>query len=113
VRWTSDLVPQRSNIAIVGAEVSSAAVPLLAESDDDGFARPLNLPDHARAGPGPAPTVAVLPPHCQPSCPAPADGATYYANCGAVGAVGAALIHRGDPGDSTKLDRDGDGIGCE
>ncbi|MGY1815615.1 excalibur calcium-binding domain-containing protein [Blastococcus sp. SYSU D00820] len=25
----------------------------------------------------------------------------------------AAPIHRGDPGYSTKLDRDGDGIGCE
>jgi hypothetical protein len=27
--------------------------------------------------------------------------------------VGAAPVHRGDPGYSSKLDRDGDGIGCE
>jgi beta-lactam-binding protein with PASTA domain len=46
--------------------------------------------------------------------PAPAPPASaYYANCDAVRAAGAAPIHRGDPGYSSKLDRDGDGIGCE
>jgi micrococcal nuclease len=42
---------------------------------------------------------------------APAD--VNYANCDAVRAAGAAPIHRGDPGYSKKLDRDGDGVGCE
>jgi outer membrane biosynthesis protein TonB len=37
----------------------------------------------------------------------------YYANCDAVRAAGAAPIHAGDPGYSRKLDRDGDGVGCE
>lgn len=37
----------------------------------------------------------------------------YYANCAAVREAGAAPIHKGDPGYSKKLDRDGDGIGCE
>ncbi|MEU0962198.1 excalibur calcium-binding domain-containing protein [Micromonospora aurantiaca] len=37
----------------------------------------------------------------------------YYANCSAVRAAGAAPLHRGDPGYSRKLDRDGDGIACE
>ncbi|MEU4476147.1 excalibur calcium-binding domain-containing protein [Micromonospora sp. NPDC023888] len=37
-----------------------------------------------------------------------------YANCTEVRAAGAAdPIHKGDPGYSRKLDRDGDGIGCE
>lgn len=36
-----------------------------------------------------------------------------YANCDAVRAAGAAPIHVGDPGYAKKLDRDGDGIGCE
>ena len=36
-----------------------------------------------------------------------------YANCSAVKAAGAAPIRRGDPGYSTSLDRDGDGIACE
>lgn len=37
----------------------------------------------------------------------------YYANCTAVREAGAAPIHSGDPGYSSKLDRDGDGTGCE
>ena len=37
----------------------------------------------------------------------------YYANCDAVRAAGAAPIYTGDPGYSRKLDRDGDGVGCE
>ncbi|MFG2046032.1 excalibur calcium-binding domain-containing protein [Micromonospora sp. NPDC048935] len=44
--------------------------------------------------------------------PAP-DGDVYYANCTAVRAAGAAPIRKGDPGYSRKLDRDGDGVGCE
>lgn len=37
----------------------------------------------------------------------------YYANCTEVKAAGAAPIHRGQPGYSSKLDRDGDGVACE
>lgn len=37
----------------------------------------------------------------------------HYANCSAARAAGAAPVRRGDPGYSTKLDRDGDGVGCE
>ncbi|MFE2018600.1 excalibur calcium-binding domain-containing protein [Streptomyces sp. NPDC059499] len=40
-------------------------------------------------------------------------GDTYYANCSAVRAAGAAPIHRGDPGYGSHLDRDGDGVACE
>lgn len=36
-----------------------------------------------------------------------------YANCDAVRSAGKAPIRRGDPGYSAKLDRDGDGVGCE
>jgi excalibur calcium-binding domain-containing protein/uncharacterized protein DUF1524 len=38
---------------------------------------------------------------------------TWYANCDAVRAAGAAPIHRGDPGYSTSLDGDADGSACE
>ena len=38
---------------------------------------------------------------------------TYYANCSAVRAAGAAPIYRGQPGYSSKLDKDGDGVACE
>ena len=70
--------------------------------------------------PGPASTVAVVPRAAQPApqpapapAPGPPAGAVYYANCTAVRAAGADPIHRGDPGYSRKLDRDGDGVACE
>ncbi|MFF3065282.1 excalibur calcium-binding domain-containing protein [Oerskovia sp. NPDC057915] len=40
-------------------------------------------------------------------------GAVSYANCDAVRAAGKAPIRVGEPGYSKKLDRDGDGVGCE
>jgi hypothetical protein len=47
--------------------------------------------------------------------PAPhrATSNVSYANCSAARAAGAAPVRRGDPGYSRKLDRDGDGVGCE
>ena len=36
-----------------------------------------------------------------------------YANCSDAKAAGAAPVREGDPGYSRKLDRDGDGVGCE
>lgn len=41
------------------------------------------------------------------------SGASYYPNCAAARADGAAPIRKGDPGYSRKLDRDGDGVACE
>ncbi|GAA1406156.1 hypothetical protein AUR04nite_06820 [Glutamicibacter uratoxydans] len=38
---------------------------------------------------------------------------TFYKNCTAVRAAGAAPIYAGDAGYSRKLDRDGDGVACE
>lgn len=40
-------------------------------------------------------------------------GSTYYENCSAARAAGAAPVRRGDPGYGRHLDRDGDGVGCE
>ncbi len=45
----------------------------------------------------------------QQNQPAP----VYYANCSEVEAAGAAPIYRGQPGYSTSLDRDQDGVACE
>ncbi|HET7823602.1 MAG TPA: DUF1524 domain-containing protein [Ornithinibacter sp.] len=65
-------------------------------------------------GAGSAPTVAALP---RSSAPAPtpptSSSSTYYANCDAVRAAGAAPLRVGQPGYSRKLDRDGDGVACE
>ena len=45
--------------------------------------------------------------------PAPAPASAYYKNCAAAKAAGAAPLRTGDPGYSSKLDRDGDGVACE
>ncbi|MFB0834592.1 excalibur calcium-binding domain-containing protein [Arthrobacter halodurans] len=42
-----------------------------------------------------------------------AGSSAYYENCDAVRAAGADPVYSGDPGYSRKLDRDGDGVGCE
>ncbi|QHC75296.1 hypothetical protein GSU40_04285 [Rathayibacter sp. VKM Ac-2805] len=63
--------------------------------------------------------VAEVAPAAAPAAAAPAaastggGGAAFYANCDAVRAAGAAPIRTGDAGYSRKLDRDGDGVGCE
>jgi hypothetical protein len=36
-----------------------------------------------------------------------------YANCSAVREAGKAPLYRGDPGYSSSLDRDNDGVACE
>jgi hypothetical protein len=55
----------------------------------------------------PAPVAPAAAP-----APAPASG-TYYANCSAARAAGAAPLRRGQPGYRSGLDRDGDGVACE
>ena len=89
-------------------------------AERDAMTRVLtSCPSMGLPGPGSASTVAALPRSASPApqpapAPAPPDGvAIYYANCDAVRAAGAAPIHRRDPGYASKLDRDGDGIGCE
>lgn len=44
---------------------------------------------------------------------APAPDSTYYANCAAARAAGAAPLYRGSPGYRSGLDGDGDGVACE
>ena len=49
----------------------------------------------------------------QKRTPGSSGGGTYFANCSAARAVGAAPVRASAPGYSRKLDRDGDGVGCE
>lgn len=66
------------------------------------------------AVPAPAAPAPAAPAPAAPAAPAPAAPANvHYQNCSAVRAAGADPIHVGDPGYSSKLDRDGDGVGCE
>lgn len=77
--------------------------------------------DGAREAVAPAPEPEPEPepqPHPEPTA-APEEsaseggGSVFYQNCDAVRAAGTDPIHIGDPGYSRKLDRDGDGVGCE
>ncbi|ERJ47216.1 hypothetical protein N579_00520 [Corynebacterium pseudodiphtheriticum 090104] len=45
--------------------------------------------------------------------PAAPSGETYFQNCAAARAAGAAPLHAGDPGYRSQLDRDKDGVACE
>lgn len=67
----------------------------------------------------PSPTYEP-PPEVQAFRPTPAPqrhgfsgGGTYYRNCSAARAAGAAPVYAGEPGYARHLDRDGDGVGCE
>jgi excalibur calcium-binding domain-containing protein len=72
---------------------------------------PVVVPAPVVQAPAPAPVVEAPAP--APVVEAPQPVATSYANCDAVRAAGAAPIYAGEPGYSRKLDRDGDGVGCE
>nr|WP_238423047.1 DUF1524 domain-containing protein [Gordonia sp. 'Campus'] len=64
----------------------------------------------------PIPEPAYTPPtttYTPPPAEDPAPSSVYYANCSAVRAAGADPIYAGQPGYSSKLDRDGDGVACE
>ncbi|WP_364144413.1 excalibur calcium-binding domain-containing protein [Paenibacillus sp. LPE1-1-1.1] len=45
--------------------------------------------------------------------PSATEEDVYYANCTAVRDAGKDPLYEGDPGYSTKLDRDKDGVACE
>ena len=70
--------------------------------DCDGF------PAVEDAHPWPAPVPASKPTNSSSS-----GGSTYFTNCDAARAAGAAPVHAGDPGYGKHLDRDGNGVGCE
>jgi cytoskeletal protein RodZ len=62
------------------------------------------------------PTTAAPPPTEPPTTAAPttaAPAAVSYKNCDEARAAGAAPLYQGEPGYSSKLDRDGDGVACE
>lgn len=78
-------------------------------------AKPVIVPPAAPVAPAAPVEAAPAPPAVVPPAPAPlVQGPdVFYQNCSAVRAAGAAPILAGQPGYSAKLDRDGDGVGCE
>lgn len=63
--------------------------------------------------PRPAPRPAAVAAAPKPKPAASSSGTGGYANCTAARAAGVTPLHRGQPGYSAKLDRDGDGVACE
>ena len=79
---------------------------------------PTPEPEPTSEAPAPAPEPAQ--PERHEEAPAPVhqeqrapEPQTYYANCAAARAAGAAPIYQGQPGYRSGLDRDGDGIACD
>jgi hypothetical protein len=64
-------------------------------------------PTTTTTAPPPPPTTTTV------YVPPPPAASASYANCSEARAAGVTPLHRGDPGYSSKLDRDGDGIACE
>ncbi|WP_067433536.1 excalibur calcium-binding domain-containing protein [Nocardioides jensenii] len=111
--------PERDAVTRVLAVCPDQALPV------DRWAAPTRV-DHDITDPGaPAPSEPPRPtstrssqPSSQPSpqpSPPPVKSltSTYFKNCDAARAAGAAPVHSGDPGYGRHLDRDGDGVGCE
>ncbi|KRF11336.1 hypothetical protein ASG90_16375 [Nocardioides sp. Soil797] len=108
--------PEKDAITRVLDDCANQALP------EDTWAAPTEV-DHNISDPG-APVEKATPrttpaPKSNPS-PEPASKpkpkplvSTYFQNCDAARAAGAAPVHRGDPGYGAHLDRDGDGVGCE
>jgi micrococcal nuclease len=59
-----------------------------------------------KSAPRPAPKPTTAP-------KSKASSGSGFSNCAAARAAGAAPVHRGEPGYASRLDRDGDGVGCE
>lgn len=113
---TAWATPVRAAVAPTSASPTPSSSPTPISSPNPSIA-PESAPSYTplpEPAYTPAPAPAYTPPPAQVYTPPPAPvQSTYYANCSAVRAAGAAPIMRGEPGYSSKLDRDDDGIACE
>ena len=96
---------QRVEAERVAAEAAAAAA---AQAAADEAARQAQAAADAEAA-----RIAAEAATVQKAPAAKSGGSVSYKNCDAVRAAGAAPILAGQPGYSSKLDRDGDGVGCE
>jgi len=88
-------------IAEPGADATREAAPI----QDYNQAESAELAQEADAGSASAAGATIGEDSVQPH--------VEYRNCTAAREAGAAPLHKGDPGYSSKLDRDGDGVACE
>lgn len=124
-RWIQGLIiaPSAVVIVVAGANLlgrdgkpSSETQPSAVPSITTTFSAPSEPPIPTVAPPPAEQPVPALVPATTVEAPAvapPAPVNVTYKNCRAVWDAIGEPIHRGDPGYSSDLDRDGDGIGCE
>ncbi|MFJ1818406.1 excalibur calcium-binding domain-containing protein [Streptomyces sp. NPDC088139] len=140
-KWTRKriLIPTAAVLFFLGMGIGGAADPAEAGNPADAKAAPSatvtatvtatpepSVTETVTASPEPVPTVTktrtirvtVTPAAEDVSTSGGSDSgggssSTYYANCSAVRAAGAAPIRAGEPGYGRHLDRDGDGVACE
>lgn len=92
--------PVRSNLALRG----------IGDAPDEAAAK---VAAEAAAAKAAAEAKSAADKAAKKAAEVPAPSSTYYANCSEAKAAGAAPIYVGQPGYSTKLDRDKDGVACE
>ncbi|MCT2030230.1 hypothetical protein HMPREF3086_03930 [Dietzia sp. HMSC21D01] len=105
-------IPSQTPSPTTGAFASPTSEGLALTDDELG--------DPGNGGGRPAPLVAPLPQtsaYVPPPAPAPQPAVPQYSatfgSCAEARAAGAAPLYAGQPGYSSKLDRDGDGVACE
>lgn len=87
------------------------------ETPSDTSDKPSTDPVPATEEPEPAPEEPAEEPTEEPAAPTPAPepppAHVHFSSCKQAREAGAAPLYRGDPGYSTNLDRDNDGVACE
>jgi hypothetical protein len=100
---TSVTVPTTATLTETATQTSTVIETVTVTQTREAAALAAQAPDTEAAES--VPQGLVQPPAAQAQGP--------FANCTQARAAGAAPVYRGDPGYADKLDRDGDGVGCE
>jgi len=114
-------IPTTDTITLTVAESHVAAlVSTPSPTPEETTATPEPAPATVEPEPEPEPEPAVEEPEPvadEPAPPAPAPepapARVHFSSCKQAREAGAAPLYRGDPGYSSKLDRDNDGVACE
>lgn len=114
-------IPTTDTITLTVAESHVAAlVSTPSPTPEETTATPEPEPATVEPEPQPEPEPAVEEPEPvadEPAPPAPAPepapARVHFSSCKQAREAGAAPLYRGDPGYSSKLDRDNDGVACE
>lgn len=108
-------VTATTTVPATAATTVARATAVEAEVEAEGYAQDSGDRRRYVPVPAPAPVRTAAPAPAQPLAPAaaPPQLSAWYPNCAAARAAGAAPLRRGEPGYSSTLDRDNDGIACE